>query len=500
MAKNKNTANTTPHSDIAENNVFQTVVVAFLQNFVQDIGKTKTGLATEIVIVFRLLLSFFAGSVGKARIMGIVIGGGAIFTLWTAHVENRLPNILLPQLRVENDENLDVNGLSSISGQWQQADSMMNSLYSQEHYIKSGSSLDVTLRRARVPQAQRYALIESLKQVHDPRDLRNGQKIDLRYGGGAGRADPMQLYEMVIPINSIETIRVYREDTDSQDYQVEIIRVPLVKRLNRAEGVIDSSLYMAAMDEGVPVGVLTKMINTFSFDIDFQRQIRKGDTFSLLYERYQDQDTGQTLKTGNILIGEMVVSGKVNRYYRYQDADGIVDYYNKDGVSARRTLMKTPINGARISSGFGKRRHPVLGYNKMHRGVDFAAPRGTPIYAAGSGVIEVAKYYGTYGNYVKIRHRNSYKTVYAHMSRIASGLARGRTVQQGQIIGYVGSTGRSTGPHLHYEIHYDGKSINPAKLKLPKGKSLTGIELENFQKLKKQLENEFVMAKQTSKQ
>ena len=495
MAKNRNTTNVNPQGEISESNAFRSVIVTFVQNFIQDIHKTRIGFATECVIIFKLLLSFFTGSVGKARIIGILVGGGAIFTLWTAHVENRLPDILLPQLRVENDENLDVNGLSSISGQWQKSDNMMNSLYSQDHYIKSGSSLDITLRRARVPQSQRYALIESLKKVYDPRDLRNGQKIDLRYGGGAGRADPMQLYEMVIPLNSIETIRVYREDTSVKDYQVEIIRVPLVKRLSRAEGVIDSSLYMAAMDVGVPVGVLTKMINTFSFDIDFQRQIRKGDTFSLLYERFQDQDTGETLKTGSILIGEMVVSGKVNRYYRYQDADGIVDYYNKDGVSARRTLMKTPINGARISSGFGKRRHPVLGYNKMHRGVDFAAPRGTPIYAAGSGVIEVAKYYGSYGNYVQIRHRNSYKTVYAHMSRIASGLARGRTVQQGQIIGYVGSTGRSTGPHLHYEIHYNGKSINPAKLKLPKGKSLKGLELENFKKLQQQLESEFRLAK-----
>ena len=495
MAKNKNTTNATAQGEISERHAFRAMVLNFVQNFIQDIHKTRIGLATECVIIFRLLLSFFAGSVGKARIMGIMVGGGAIFTLWTAHLENRLPNILLPQLRVENDENLDVNGLSSISGLWEKSDSMMRSLYDQDLYIKSGSSLDVTLRRAKVKQAQRFALIKSLQKVYDPRDLRNGQKIQLRYGGGAGRADPMQLYEMVIPINSIETIRVYREDTSFEDYQVEIIRVPLVKRLSRAQGVIDSSLYMAAMDQGVPISILTKMINTFSFDIDFQRQIRKGDTFSLLYERFQDQDTGETLKTGNIMIGEMVVSGKVNRYYRYQDADGIVDYYNEDGVSARRTLMKTPINGARISSGFGKRRHPVLGYNKMHRGVDFAAPRGTPIYAAGSGVIEVAKYYGTYGNYVKIRHRNSYKTVYAHMSRIASGLARGRTVQQGQVIGYVGSTGRSTGPHLHYEIHYDGKSINPAKLKLPKGKSLKGLELENFKKLQKQMEAEFQMAK-----
>ena len=499
MAKNKNIPNATPQGEISNNSALQVAIVTFVQNFIQDIHKTRIGLATECVIIFKLLLSFFSGPVGKARIMGLVIGGSAIFTLWTAHVENRLPDILLPQLRVENDENLDVNGASSISGQWQQSDSMMNSLYSQDHYIKSGSSLDVTLRGARVPQAQRYALIEALRKVYNPRDLRNGQKIDLRYGGGAGRADPMQLYQMVIPINSIETIRVYREDATQKEYQVEIIRVPLVKRLSRAKGVIESSLYMAAMDEGVPVGILTKMINTFSFDIDFQRQIRKGDTFSLLYERFQDQDTGETLKTGNILIGEMVISGKVNRYYRYQDADGIVDYYNKDGISARRTLMKTPINGARISSGFGKRRHPVLGYNKMHRGVDFAAPRGTPIYAAGSGVIEVAKYYGTYGNYVKIRHRNSYKTVYAHMSRIASGLARGRTVQQGQIIGYVGSTGRSTGPHLHYEIHYNGKSINPAQLKLPKGKSLKGLELDNFKKLQQQLEADFRVAQGSQK-
>ena len=494
MAQNNNSKKNSNKPVGTEKNEQSRFFKAFMGDFLTDIRKTRIGLTTEIIIISRLMLSFFAGSTGKARIMGIIIGGGAIFTLWNAHIENRLPNILLPQLRVENDENLDVNGTSSIAGDWEKSDSMMQSLYGQEYYIKSGSSLDVTLRTAKVSQSHRYAIIQSLKKVFNPRDLRNGQKIELRYGGGAGKADPMQLFEMVIPINSIETIRVYRKDTTTKDYQVEIIRVPLIKRLSRAEGVIDSSLYMAAMDVGVPVNVLTKMINTFSFDIDFQRQIRKGDTFSLLYERYQDQDTGETLKTGNILIGEMVVSGKVHRYYRYQDADGIVDYYNQDGISARRTLMKTPINGARISSNYGKRRHPVLGYNKMHRGIDFAAPRGTPIYAAGSGVIEIAKYWGSWGNFVQIRHRSSYKTRYAHMSRIASGLTKGKTVQQGQIIGYVGSTGRSTGPHLHYEILYNSKHINPARLNLPKGKSLKGLELENFKKLREKLEEEFAMS------
>lgn len=465
-------------------------IVDYFTQLRTDFRRVLAGTKTEITIISRLIMSFFSGAKGVARIMGLVIGAGAVLTLWHAHIENRLPNILLPQMRVENDENLDVNGLSAVLGQWQHQDNMMRSLYSQDHFIPSGGNLDYTLRKANISRSHRLALIKSLTKVFDPRDLRVGQKIILRYGGGAGKADPMKLYEMAIAINAMENIRVYRTDMDKASYAVEVIRTPMVTRHVRSDGVIESSLYMAATDVGVPLNVLGNMINMFSFDIDFQRQVRKGDTFSLFYERYHHQDTGEIIKTGKILMGEMVVNGTNHRYYRFMDGDGIVDFYNRDGVSARKTLMKTPINGARLSSGYGRRKHPILGYTKIHRGVDFAAPRGTPIYAAGHGVIERASYYGAYGNFVQIKHRNGYQTRYAHMSRIARGLARGKTVQQGSIIGYVGSTGRSTGPHLHYEVLYNGKHLNPARLKMPKGKTLTGIELDNFMKTRDKLDAE----------
>lgn len=453
-----------------------TVGGGFLKPFVNNHGKTM-GKIPQI-----------------AGILAVLIGL-VIFALWRAYGTDRVPTAVLPQLQAESQENIDVNGLAAVSGDWQQQDSMAQSPYSHEYFVKNGGTLDTTLRQANLGPQHRYALAQAVRKVFDPRNLRNGQKIVLQYSGGSGKTDPANLHEMTIALNPGETIRVYRTNLSKTQYDAEVIRPPLVPRHVYVQGVIQSSLSRAALDGGVSPNVLDRMINMFSHDIDFQRQIRKGDTFNLFYERYHHQKTGDIVKTGKILMGEMVVNGKIYRYYRFTDKDGVVDYYNKDGVSARRALMKTPINGSRISSGYGKRKHPILGYTKMHRGVDFAAPRGTPIYAAGNGVIERASYYGTFGNFVQIRHSNGYQTRYAHMSRFANGMAKGKTVQQGDVIGYVGSTGRSTGPHLHYEILYNKKHINPATLKMPSGKTLKGVEYQNFSKIKDQLDQEIAQTK-----
>ncbi len=246
-------------------------------------------------------------------------------------------------------------------------------------------------------------------------------------------------------------------------------------RIASISGVIDGSLYLSAKRLGAPDAVIGNLANIFAYDIDFQRDIFKGDAFEAVFELIYGPD-GEPISAGEILFARMSWRGgkREKGYYRFvnKDGDGRADYYDADGNSAKRLLMKTPIDGARLSSGFGTRRHPVLGYRKAHKGVDFAAPRGTPIYAAGDGVIERMDRFGSFGNYVRIRHAQGYKTAYAHLKGFKRGLSKGRRVRQGDVIGYVGTTGRSTGPHLHYEVHHKGKAVNPQRLKIKTGVAL----------------------------
>jgi len=215
-----------------------------------------------------------------------------------------------------------------------------------------------------------------------------------------------------------------------------------------------------------------------------------------MFDEYRDED-GRMAKTGNISVAEMVLSGQKIRLHRYKAKDGFVDYYSATGQSVRKALLRTPIDGARISSGFGRRRHPILGYTRMHKGLDFAARRGTPIYAAGDGVVDFAGRKGGYGKYVRIRHTGTYKTAYAHMHRYGKGVRTGRRVRQGQIIGYVGSTGRSTGPHLHYEVHKNGRQVNPRSIKLPSGRKLKGRELTAFKTYRVELDRDYAALTQS---
>jgi murein DD-endopeptidase MepM/ murein hydrolase activator NlpD len=226
--------------------------------------------------------------------------------------------------------------------------------------------------------------------------------------------------------------------------------------------------------------VLSDLIRIFSFDVDFQRDIQPGDGFEVLYDAKLEAD-GSLAKAGDVRFAAMTLSGKRFELYAFTPKSGISDFFDTKGQSVRKTLMRTPIDGARLSSRFGMRKHPILGYTRMHRGTDFAAPTGTPIYAAGDGTVTVAGRKGAYGNYVRIRHNSTYDTAYAHMKGFAKGIRSGTRVRQGQIIGYVGTTGRSTGPHLHYEVLVNGKQINPSKIKLASGEQLKGDDLANFQ-------------------
>ena len=244
--------------------------------------------------------------------------------------------------------------------------------------------------------------------------------------------------------------------------------------------MITRSLYHSAKKADIDDEVIVEFARVFGFEIDFQRDIRKNDIFQIVYEKFVDDD-GELQKNGRIIYAYMKNNGKDYSLYYFKDKNNKIGYFFPDGKSVEKALMKTPINGARLSSKFGMRKHPILGYNKMHKGTDFAARRGTPIMASGSGVVEKARWFGAYGKYIRIRHNSTYKTAYAHLSKFGRGIKEGKKVRQGQIIGYVGSTGRSTGPHLHYEVLIRNKRVNSQKLKLPAGKILKGKDRENFE-------------------
>ena len=280
---------------------------------------------------------------------------------------------------------------------------------------------------------------------------------------------------------------MYLFENSEQNYNIKIINKILEKKNYLAKGFIKNSLYNSAQKQGVDPEIIIEFARIFGFEIDFQRDIRENDEFQILYERFEDDD-GEVQKNGEIIFVYMNNNGKEISLYRFKDQKNNIGYYSKDGKSIEKALMKTPINGARLSSSFGLRKHPILGYNKLHQGTDFAAPKGTPIMASGSGTIEMASWNGAYGKYVRIRHNSTYKTAYAHLSRFGKNIRRGAKVQQGQIIGYVGSTGRSTGPHLHYEVLIKNKRVNSQNLKLPSGKNLTGNDFKVFEETMKSID------------
>ena len=240
-------------------------------------------------------------------------------------------------------------------------------------------------------------------------------------------------------------------------------------------------MYSDGIKNGLPQDILIKLIKLYSFDLDFQRDIKIDTKVAVSYDYYQIIQN-EEIKYTDINYALISINNKKLEYFKFETDEGYIDYFNREGKNVKKSILKTPLDGARLSSNFGMRKHPISGYNKMHKGVDFAAPKGTPIYAGGNGIIEYVGINGGYGKYIRIRHNNEYKTAYAHLSNYKKGITKGVRVIQGDIIGFVGSTGNSTGPHLHYEIIYQGKHINPLKLKLPSGKVLEGNELERFKK------------------
>ncbi len=270
-----------------------------------------------------------------------------------------------------------------------------------------------------------------------------------------------------------------KRSIEEDNFSEEILSIQLDKKIIYKENIIMQSLYKAASDQKIPINMIVEFARIYGFQVDFQRDIRKKDKFQIMYEVFLNEKK-EIIETGEILFANLKLSGQENSLY-YFDYKGSEGHYDKAGKSVKKALMKTPINGARLSSPFGMRKHPIDGYNKMHRGTDFAAPMGTPIMASGDGVVKKAGWCGGGGNCVKIKHNSTYQTVYAHMSKFARGIKAGVRVKQGQTIGYVGSTGKSTGPHLHYEVIVNGKKVNSQKLKLPSGKILKGKERKLFE-------------------
>lgn len=356
--------------------------------------------------------------------------------------------------------------------------------------LKSGETLMELLMNEGADRVDAYHAVAALRSYYNPRKLRAGQEIKLAFLDGTEAGDMATendasddasgrlLTALSLEPDIERTVKVMRDGDGS--YTGNEIKKTFTESYVRAKGTISSSLFLDADRAGVPPRIIVEMIRMFSYSVDFQREIRVGDKFDVYFDRKFDEN-GVPVMEGNIAYASLTVGGKQHQLWRFKTKDGVWDYFDGKGRSMKKFLMRTPIDGARISSGFGLRRHPVLGYSKMHKGTDFAAPRGTPIYAAGNGVIEIAGWVRGFGKYVRIKHANSYQTAYAHMNGFAKGIKRGVRVHQGQVIGYVGTTGRSTGPHLHYEVHVHGKAVNPLGIKLPTGTQLAGAELKRYQ-------------------
>ncbi len=343
--------------------------------------------------------------------------------------------------------------------------------------VKSGDTVAGLLQSAGLEGNEAYQAVKALGEYYDVRKVKSGQKLDVYFKDTAD--DSLEFAKLTMKIDPVKEISV----TPSEDgYAAQIDEKELFARKYARKATIQTSLYGSAARASIPSSVIAKMIRIYSWNIDFQRDIRKGDNIEVLYEAFETED-GEFARYGEVLYANLSVGGREYPIYRFEQSDGDIDYFEPDGMSIRKTLMKTPVDGARISSGFGMRHHPVLGYNKMHKGMDFAAPTGTPIYAAGDGVVEKAGRNGGYGNYVRIRHNSKLKTAYAHLHRIGKGVKAGTRVKQGQVIGQVGTTGRSTGPHLHYEVLLSGKQVNPRSVNLPTGEQLKGKDMDRFKAL-----------------
>jgi len=341
------------------------------------------------------------------------------------------------------------------------------------HKIKSGETFDKILKEYSINKNEIIEIKESLLKKVNINKLNTNQKIQIVLDQTNNK-----IKEFIFQISNTEKIYLSRNNEGTK-FNQKILTVKLDKKVIFKENTILQSLYKAATDQNIPPNTIIEFARIYGFQVDFQRDIRKDDKFQIMYEVFIDKNK-KVIETGEIIFANLKLSGQDNSLY-YFDKEDVIGHYDKNGKSVQKALMKTPINGARLSSSFGLRKHPIDGFTKMHRGTDFAAPKGTPIMASGNGIIKKVGWCGGGGNCIKIRHNSTYETVYAHMSKFARGMKTGVRVKQGQTIGFVGSTGKSTGPHLHYEVIVNGKKVNSQTLKLPSGKILKGNNRQLFE-------------------
>lgn len=344
--------------------------------------------------------------------------------------------------------------------------------------VARGETLAGLLARAGAPLEEISPALAVIDQVFNARRLRPGDVVKVFFEAPAPEGEA-RLTGLAFRSQPGAAVTVSRRRDGG--FIAREIEAPVTFDVARLSAQVNGSIYESALAAGATDREVAGLADAFAFAVDFQREVRPGDPFELVFERYVDEE-GNTIRTGELLYAAMSTPKGYKSYYRFQaPGEQRLDWYDAQGVSSRRFLMRTPVNGARLSSGFGLRRHPILGYSRLHQGADFAAGHGTPIMAAGDGVVVRAGTYGGYGNYIRIRHADGYETAYAHLSRYARGLRAGARVRQGEVIGFVGSTGRSTGPHLHYEVLHRGRHVNPLKLKVATGRTLSGEALSAFQ-------------------
>ena len=349
-----------------------------------------------------------------------------------------------------------------------------------KHNIISGETFDKILEGYSIEKKEILKIKNSLKKKVNLNKLTTKQIIQFNLDKTNNK-----IIEFTYQISNKQKVFLKR-NMENDNFSEELLSIKLSKQVIYKENIILQSLYKAAMDQKIPANTIIEFASIYGFQVDFQRDIRKQDKFQIMYEIFLNEKN-QIVETGEILFANLKLSGQDNTLYYFDNGEN-EGHYDKNGKSVKKALMKTPINGARLSSPFGMRKHPIDGFNKMHKGTDFAAPMGTPIMASGDGIVKKAGWCGGGGNCVKIKHNSTYETVYAHMSKFARGIKNGVRVKQGQTIGYVGSTGKSTGPHLHYEVIVNGKKVNSQKLKLPSGKILKGEERKLFESKKIKLD------------
>ena len=407
-----------------------------------------------------------------------VVGTGGIMLVWGLVSDSSAHNLA-------SQESLETSGEV-----YEKFDSGLASPNRRTVRVKNGEGIMDTLLRAGTPRPEAHDIIQAIGEHLHLRKIPAGQPIDLIYPPvvdslPASKVVPLE--SLTMEIGGGKFLQAVRSENS---WSATIRARALEKRETFTTNRIKSSLFVAAQDAGLPMSVISEFIRVYSHVVDFQREIRKDDFFEVFYSHEYDHDGEPAHNEPELLYLSLTVQGKALRLWRHEEPQtGIVDYFDENGKSMKRLLMRTPIDGARMSSRFGMRKHPILGYSRMHRGLDFAAPRGTPIYASGDGLVTRIGRNGGYGKMIRLRHANGYETIYAHLSGYAKGMKKGIRVEQGETIGYVGSTGLSTGPHLHYEVHLQGKSLNPLNLDIPLGRTLTGFELTAFHKMREGFEN-----------